>query len=150
MRKSILVCLAALALLSAAPRAALAKGAGDVQGREEVVARVKKAQAERRSVRVRFRKEFSWFKEEYTVTGKVGEVRENVFIFVPDDKDSAAAWKVTGKDAVRYEDVVSVRYPSKVKKFFRGVGLGAAGAGAFFVVMPMYGVLALLGELPSC
>lgn len=150
MRKSILVCLTALALLSAAPPAALANGAGDVQGREEVLARVKKAQAERRSVRVRFRKEFSWFKEEFTVTGKVGETRENVFVFVPDDKNSAAAWKATGEDVVRYEDVVSVRYPSKVKKFFKGVGIGAMGAGAVFVVMPVYGVLALLGELPSC
>jgi hypothetical protein len=150
MRKSILVSLAALALLSAAPRAALAKGAGDGQPREEVVARVKKAHAENRSVRVTFNKEFTWFKEEVTVTGRISEVREQGFTFVPDDKADAAAWKATGRGAVRYEEIVSVRYPSKVKKFFKGVGIGAMGAGAFFVVMPVYGVLALFGELPSC
>jgi hypothetical protein len=150
MRKTILSCLAALTLLSAAPRAARAKGAGDEQSREEVVARVQKAHAEKRSVRVTLRKELFWFKEEVTVTGRVGEAHEKGFVFVPDNKDDAAAWKATGRGAFSYEDVVSVRYPSKVKKFFKGVGIGAAGAGAFVVVMPVYGVLALLGELPPC
>jgi hypothetical protein len=151
MKKSILAGLAALALLSAAPRAAQAKGDGDVQPREEIVARVKKAQAERRRVRVRFKKEFAWFKEEVTLAGRVGEVREKGFTFEPDDKDSVAFLKGKGMvAAVLYDDVASVRYPSKVKKFFKGVGIGVMGAGAFFVVMPVYGVLALLGELPSC
>jgi hypothetical protein len=156
MRKSILVCLATLALLSAAsPRAALAKGAGDEQPREEVVARVKKAQAERRRVRVTLRKEFSWFKQEVTLTGRVGEVREKGFTFEPDDKDDVAFLKGKGMvAAVLYDDVASVHDHSKVKKFFKdlgkGAGIGAMGAGAFFIVMPVYGVLALLGELPSC
>jgi hypothetical protein len=150
MKKSILVCLAALALMLAAPAAALARGTGDEQPREEVVARVKKALANKRSVRVTFKKEASWFKQEYTVTGKVGEVREDVFLFVPDDKADAAALKATGMDSVRYEDIASVHYPSKIKKFFKGVGIGAMGAGAFFIVMPVYGIEALLGQLPEC
>jgi hypothetical protein len=155
MKKSILTCLAALALLTASSPAALAKGAGDEQRREEVVARVKKAQAERRHVQVKFKKEFAWFKEEVTLSGRVGEVREKGFTFEPDDKDDVAFLKGKGLvAAVLYDDVASVRYPSKVKKFFKdvgkGVGIGAMGVGAFFVVMPVYGVLALLGELPSC
>ncbi|HEX8147199.1 MAG TPA: hypothetical protein VF591_08475 [Pyrinomonadaceae bacterium] len=148
MKKSILAGLAALALLSAAPRAALA---GDGQRGDEVVARVKKAHAEGRRVRVKFKKEVFWFKEEITVTGRVGEVRERGFTFEPDDKGDAAFLKGKGLvAAVRYEDVASVHYPSKMKKFFKGVGIGAMGVGAFFVIMPTYGVLALLGELPSC
>ena len=151
MRKSILVCLAALALLAAAPRAALAKGDRGGQPREEVVARVRKAQAERRRVRVTFKKEFGWFKEEVTLTGRVGEARERGFTFEPDDRDDVAFLKGQGLvAAVLYDDVASVRYPSKMKKFLRGVGIGVLGAGAFFIVMPAYGVLALLGELPSC
>ena len=150
MKKGILTCLAALVLLATAPAAALARGAGDEQPRAEVVVRVKKALANKRSVRVTFKKEVNWFKQEYTVTGKVGEVREDVFLFVPDDKADAAAWRATSRDAVRYEDIASVRYPSKVKKFFKGVGIGAMGAGAFFIVMPVYGIEALFGQLPDC
>ncbi|MFL6256609.1 MAG: hypothetical protein ACJ74T_16510 [Pyrinomonadaceae bacterium] len=156
MKKSIVVCLTALALLSASsPAATLARGAGDAQLREEVVARVNKAHAENRRVQVKFKKEFAWFKEEVTLTGRVGEVREKGFTFEPDDKDYVAFLKGKGMvAAVLYDDVASVRYPSKVKKFFKdvgkGVGIGAMGVGAFFVVMPIYGVLALLGELPSC
>ncbi|HEX8720483.1 MAG TPA: hypothetical protein VF736_07635 [Pyrinomonadaceae bacterium] len=152
MSKAILTCLAALALLlSAAVRAGLAKGDGGGQPREEVVARVRKAQAERRRVRVTFKKEFSWFKEEVTLTGRVGEARERGFTFEPDDKDDVAFLKGKGMvAAVLYDDVASVRYPSKMKKFLRGVGIGAMGVGAFFIVMPVYAVEALLGELPSC
>lgn len=156
MRGSTFACLATLALLwAAAPSAALAKGGGKGQTREEVVARVKKAQAERRRVRVTLRKEFSWFKEEVTLTGRVGEVREKGFTFEPDDKDDVAFLKGKGMvAAVLYDDVTSVQYRSKVKEFFKdlgkGVGVGAMGVGAFFVVMPVYGVQALLGDLPSC
>src|SRR3954464_15502682 len=86
MKKSILTCLAALALLSAAAPVTFGKGAGDEQPREEVVARVKKARAENRSVRVTFHKEFTWVKEEFTETGRISEVSEQGFTFVPDDK----------------------------------------------------------------
>jgi hypothetical protein len=149
MRRSILTCLAALALLPAvAPSAALAQGGEE--GKQAklpdtgVVARLKRARAENRRVEVKF-------KNTVALTGRVGEVRERGFTFEPDNREDADALKGMGMvAAVLYEDVASVRYPSKLRKFFQGVRTGLVGTGAFFVVMPLYGVKALLGDLPSC
>jgi hypothetical protein len=46
--------------------------------------------------------------------------------------------------------VVGVQRPSKLRKFFKGLRTGVVGAGAFFIVMPIYGVQAMLGDLPEC
>jgi hypothetical protein len=144
MKKSILVCLAALALLSGAPSGALAKGGGDEHGREKVVAHLKKALAENRRVEVNL-------KNGVHLLGRVGEVREKGFTFEPDNKADADAMKGMGMvAAVLYEDVGSVRYPSKVRKFFKGIGIGFEIAGMAVAFVPVYGVLALLGELPEC
>ena len=144
MKRCILTCLAALALLSAAPRAAFAKGVGDEPRREEVLARLKKAQAEHRRVEIKFNNKVK-------LVGRVGELREKGFTFEPDNKADADALKgMHMVAAVLYEDVDAVQYPSKMKKFFKGVRTGFVGAGAFFVVMPVYGVQALLGNLPDC
>ena len=144
MKKSILACLAALALLSAAPGAALAKGGGDESVREKVVARLKKAQAENRRVEVHLKYGLS-------LRGRVGELRERGFTFEPDNKADVAALKELGLvAAVLYDDVDSVRYPSKVRKFFKGVGIGFTIAGMTVAFLPTYAVLAMLGELPSC
>lgn len=144
MRRTLISFLAALALLSAVPSAALAKGDKDERRREEVVARLKKARAENRRVIIRI-------KDSYHLTGRVGEIHERGFIFEPDDKDDADLLK--GLDMVAgifYEDVTGVQHPSKMRKFFKGVRTGVIGAGAFFIVMPIYGVQALRGELPPC
>jgi hypothetical protein len=83
--------------------------------------------------------------------GRVGEIREKGFTFEPDNKADADALKgMNMVAAVLYEDVASVQYPSKVRKFFKGLRMGAVGVGAFFIVMPIYGVQALLGNLPDC
>jgi len=149
MRRSILTCLAALALLSAvAPPAAPAQGVEEGKQASphdaEVVARVKEARGENRRVIIKF-------KNTVSLTGRVGELREKGFIFEPDNKDDAAVLK--GMDMVAgvpYEDVVAVERPSKMRKFFKGVGIGVKGVGAMFIVMPIYGVQALRGELPGC
>jgi hypothetical protein len=147
MRRSILTCLAALALLAmAAPSGALARG-GQAGGQvtlpdTEVVARLRDARTKNRRVEVKF-------KNTVTLTGRVGEVRERGFTFEADNRDDADVLKGMVA-AVLYDDVASVHYPSKLKKFFRGVRTGLVGTGAFFVVMPIYGVQALLGDLPSC
>lgn len=150
MKKSILVCLAALALLSAAPGAAFAQGGREARRKEEVVAHLKKARSENRRVIIHF-------KEGYDVTGRVGELRERGFTFEPDSKDDADILKgaaiLKGTEMVvgiLYEDVAGVQHPSKVRKFFKGLRTGAIGVGAFFVIMPVYGVQALLGNLPDC
>ena len=77
MKKHILTCLAALALLSAAAPAALAQGGADGARVEKVSARVKEARSEARRVTIKFR-------DGARVTGKVGEVRERGFTFEPD------------------------------------------------------------------
>lgn len=110
----------------------------------EVVARLQGARTKNRRVEVTF-------KNKVTLTGRIGELRERGFTFEPDNAGDADALK--GMDmvaAVLYEDVASVRHPSKMRKFFKGLRTGVVGAGAFFVVMPVYGVQALLGDLPQC
>ena len=149
MRKSILSCLAALALLSAvAPSAALAQGGEEGKQAKppgaEVVARVKDARAKNRRVTVKF-------KSDASVTGRVGELRERGFTFEPDGlgpelrRQNAAA-------LILYEDVASVRHPSKVKSFFKKAGYGLGLAGAFVVVAPLNGVTLLLfgSTIPGC
>jgi hypothetical protein len=142
--KSILTCLAALALLSAVRPAALAQGGREVARNAKLVARLEKARAENRRVEVKF-------KDGVNVLGRVGEVRERGFTIEPDNE--ADAYDLRGRGlvaAVLYEEVETVQYPSKVRKFFKGVGKGFAIAGMSVAFLPTYGVLALLGELPSC
>jgi hypothetical protein len=149
MRKSILACVAALALLSAvAPSAARAQGGGEGEqakhAHAEVVARVKNARAKNRRVTIKF-------KDGADVTGRVGEVRERGFTFEPDGlgpelrRQNAAA-------VILYENVASVRHPSQVKNFFKKVGYGVGLAGAFVVVAPLNGVTLLLfgSTIPGC
>ena len=144
MRTTILSCLAALTLLSAAPSAALARDGKDERRREEVLARLRKARAENRRVIIRL-------KEGYGLTGRVGEIYEKGFTFEPDNKDDAELLNGSNMVAgIFYENVMGVQHPSKMRKFFKGVRTGLVGAGAFFIVMPIYGVQALRGELPKC
>ena len=144
MRKAILSCLAALALLTAVPTATLAKDDKDEHRREEVLARLKKARAENRRVIIHL-------KRGYGLTGRGGEIYEKGFTFEPDNKNDAELLK--GSDMVAgifYDDVKGVEHPSKLRKFFKGVGIGLVGTGAFFIIMPVYAIQALRGDLPSC
>jgi len=143
MRKSILVCLAALVLLATAPGAALARGGADEAGREKkFIARLHKARAENRRVEVNL-------KNGVNLLGRVGEVRERGFTFEPDNQEDADALRgMNMVAAVLYDDVDSVRYPSKVRKLFKGFGKGFAIAGMAVAFLPAAGVLTLLGHPP--
>lgn len=144
MLKGILIGLATLALLSVVPGAALAQGGGAGARNEKLMARLQKARAENRRVEVKF-------KDGVQVLGRVGEVRERGFTIEPDNE--ADAYDLRGRGlvaAVFYEEVSTVQYPSKVRKFFKGVGKGFTIAGMSVAFLPTYAVLALLGDLPSC
>jgi hypothetical protein len=149
MKRHILTCLSALMLLTAAaPSGALAQS-GQEGGQvmlpdTKVVARVKDARTKNRRVTVKF-------KDGASVTGRVGELRERGFTFEPDGlgpelrRQNAAA-------VILYENVSSVRHPSKVRSFFKKVGYGVALGGAYAVVAPLNGVAILLGgsSIPGC
>jgi hypothetical protein len=142
MKKSILACVTALALLwTVAPSAARAQGDAGENRREEVAARVQDARAKNRRVTIKF-------KDGASVTGRVGEVRERGFTFEPDGSGP----ELRRQDAaalILYENVASVRHPSKVKSFFKKAGYGLGLAGAFVVVAPLYGAAFLLtGNVP--
>ena len=145
MKKRMLSCLAALALLSAATvRPARAGGRQNIPPAGETAARLQKARAENRRVTIRF-------KNGASATGRVGEVRERGFTLEPDSADDALVLK--GENAVAavlYEDVAAVQYPSKTRKFFKRVRFGFMAAAALVIVPPIYGVEALLGRLPEC
>lgn len=148
MKKSIITCLTVLALLWAAPAPSLARGGQEGERLTprgaEVLARLRGARAKGRRVTVKF-------KDGADVTGRVGELRERGFTFEPDGlgpelrRQNAAA-------VILYENVASVRHPSKVKGFFKKVGYGLGLAGAFAVVAPLNGVAILLGgsSIPGC
>jgi hypothetical protein len=149
MKKSILVCLTALVLLAtAAPSGGLAQsGQGDVRvvpPDAKVVARVKDARTKNRRVTINFR-------DGASVTGRVGEVREQGFTFEPDGL-SAELKRQNAAAVILFDDVDSVQHPSKVRSFFKKVGYGLALGGAYAVVAPMNGVTLLLfgSTIPGC
>jgi len=147
MRKGILVCLAALALLSATS-AAHAQGGregGRVTPHEaKVAARLKEARDKGRRVTINFR-------EGGSVTGRVGELRERGLTFEPDGL-SPELRRLNRTAVILYEDVDSVQYPSKVRSFFKKVGYGLAVGGAYAVVAPLNGATLLLfgSTIPGC
>ena len=147
--KGTLSCLAALVLLAtAAPSGALARGGQEGGGvappDTKIVARVKKARDTNRRVTVKF-------KDGAGVTGRVGEMRERGFTFEPDGL-SPELRRQNAAAVIPYEDVASVRHPSKVRSFFKKVGYGAALGGAYAIVGPMNGVTLLLfgSTIPGC
>ena len=147
--RSFLTGLAALVLLAAAaPSGALARG-GQEGGRvtppdTKIVARVKDARDKHRRVTVKL-------KDGASVTGRVGEMRERGFTFEPDGLSPELRRQNTAA-VILYEDVASVRHPSKVRSFFKKVGYGVALGGAYAVVGPMNGVTLLLfgSTIPGC
>jgi hypothetical protein len=145
MKKSILTCLAALALLSAAaPSAALGQSGRDARRKEEVITHLTKARSENRRVIIRF-------KDGADVTGRVGELRERGFSFEPDGL-SPELRRLNAAAVILYENVASVQHPSKVRSFFKKVGYGLELAGAYAVVAPLDGVTLLLfgSTIPGC
>jgi hypothetical protein len=145
MRKNILVCVAVLALLSAAsPTASLAQGGAGESRRAEVLARLQDAKAKARRVEIKF-------KSGALIVGKVGELRERGFTFEPDGL-SEELRRQNAAAVILYEELSSVQYPSKVRRFFKKVGYGLAVGGAYALIMPLNGVAILLGgsSIPGC
>jgi hypothetical protein len=147
--KSIIICLAALVLpAAAAPSGAMARGGQESGGvtspDTKIVARVKDARDKNRRVTVKL-------KDGASVTGRVGEMRERGFTFEPDGL-SPELRRQNASAVILYEDVASVRHPSKVRSFFKKVGYGVALGGAYAVVAPINGVAILLGgsSIPGC
>jgi hypothetical protein len=146
MRRTILSCLAAFAILTAAVPGRAA--AGDNSRRQltpdEVAALVKSAKEKGRRVTVRF-------KNGSRFSGTVDEVRERGFTVIP--YNFAARMSLKSQDAaaaVLYEDVASVEREPKVKRFFRKVGEGFALGGLTVVILPVFMVAAVLGKVPDC
>lgn len=145
MRRTILFCLAALVILTAAaPGRAAVDNSRRQLTPDEVAAQVKNAKEKGRHVTVRF-------KNGTRVNGTVDEVRERGFTIIPYNfaarmslkKENAAA-------AIFYDDVASVEREPKVKRFFRKMGEGFALGGLAVTILPVYMVAALLGRAPSC
>ncbi len=140
-----MTCLTALALLWAAPRAALAQsGGGDEAGRAKVVTRLKKARAENRRVTINF-------KSGAHITGRVGELRAQGLTFEPDGL-SPELKRLNSAAIILYEDVGSVQSPSKVRSLFKKVGYGLGMAGGYAVITTLSAPALLLGGsmIPGC
>jgi hypothetical protein len=145
MRRTILSCLAALVILTAA---APGLAAGDNSRRQltpdEVASLVKSAKEKGRRVTVRF-------KNGSRFSGTVDEVRERGFTVIPYNFAARMSLKSQGAAAaILYEDVASVEREPKVKHFFRKMGEGFALGGLTVVILPVYMVAIVLGKAPSC
>ena len=145
MRRTILSCLAALVILTAAaPGLAAGEGSRRQLTPDEVAALVKSARDKGRRVTVRL-------KNGERVSGTVDEVRERGFTIVPYNFAARLSLKrANAAAAVLYEDVASVEREPKVKRFFRKVGEGFALGGLGVIILPVYMVAAVLGKAPSC
>ena len=151
-RKAILPLI--MAALLTTPLTASASGKR-TQTTEEVKARAAEAQAKGKKVVVKLRAgtkvlsgrkaEPFEFIESASLSGRVKEVRENDFT-LSDTSDGKG--EVTA--VISYADVLSIKHPSGFEKALRAVGKYSLGGAAAVVILPLYGVLALMGQLPSC
>jgi hypothetical protein len=145
MRRTILSCLTALLILTAAaPGLAAVDNSRRQLTPDEVAAQVKSAKEKGRHVTVRF-------KNGARINGTVDEVRERGFTIVPYNFAARMSLKrENAAAAIFYEDVASVEREPKVKRFFRKVGEGFALGGLAVTILPVYMVAAILGKAPSC
>jgi hypothetical protein len=145
MRRTILSCLAALAILTAAvPGLAAGEGSRRQLTPDEVAALVKSVRDKGRQVTIRL-------KNGARVNGTVDEVRERGFTIIPYNFAARMSLKrENAAAAIFYDDVASVEREPKVKRFFRKVGEGFALGGLTVTILPVFMVAAVLGKLPSC
>lgn len=80
-----------------------------------------------------------------SLSGRIKELRDKDFTF-SDSSDRMG--DVT--TVISYTDVVSIKRPSGFEKALKSVGRYSLGVVAIPVVLPLYGLLALIGELPAC
>ncbi|MFL6228021.1 MAG: hypothetical protein ACJ741_04485 [Pyrinomonadaceae bacterium] len=152
MKRRLIACLVATAVLSAAaPAGVAAQGEPKV---EEVKARAAKAQAEGKTVVVKLRegakvfvggKEVPYhFKRGESFDGRIREARDKDFTLVESDGRTEIA------TVISYDDVLSVEHPPRFKRALKVVGRTSLGVTLLPVLLPLYGILALTGQLPSC
>jgi hypothetical protein len=152
MKRRLISCLLAAAFLAAAsPEGAAAQGGTKP---EEVKARAAEAQSEGKVVVVKLRaggrvlvgkKELPYeIRRGDSFGGRIREVREKDFTLVESDGRTEIA------SVISYDDVLSVYHPSRFKKALKIVGRTSLGVSLMPVLLPLYGILALTGQLPSC
>ena len=144
--------MAAAVLLATSAGSAAAQ---DTAAAEAVKARAADAQAKGREVVVKVRpgtkilvgeKELTFeFLKSASLAGRIKETREKDFTLAEPNGRAGEIMAV-----ISYDDVLSVKHPSGFKKALRSVGRYSLGGAAVPVFLPLYGIMALLGRLPSC
>lgn len=122
---------------------------------DEVKARAAEAQTKGKEVVVKVRsgarillgsKAFPFdFIRSTSLSGRVTEIREKDFTF---SSTSARTGEVTA--VINYADVLSIKHPSGFAKALKSVGKYSLLGAALPAILPLYGVLALMGRLPKC
>jgi hypothetical protein len=138
MKRKLISWLMALAVLSATPCLASGKDKQDSIALDKIKARVVKAQTKTSRVTVKL-------KNGETIKGQVEDVTEQGFT-IRGQGATGAAFTMT----VDYSSVAAVKGQSAWSRAFKNIGeyslLGAVGV----ALLPLYGVLALTGRMPSC
>jgi hypothetical protein len=80
-----------------------------------------------------------------SLSGRVKEMREKDFTF---SSTSSRTGEVTA--VISYADVLSIKHPSGFAKALKNVSKYSLMGMAIPAILPLYGVLALLGRLPKC
>lgn len=153
MRRKVIATLVLTALLSSPLTAGAA--ANDARRAEEIRARAAEARAKGREVVVHLRagarilvgkKELPFESARaYGLSGKIREVREKDFVLAEPDGRSGEIASV-----ISFDDVTGVEHPSRFKKVLGGIGRVSLGVAVAPVILPLIGVLALIGQLPEC
>jgi hypothetical protein len=92
------------------------------------------------------KKEFPFeFTDSARLSGKVTEWREKDFTFA---ESGSRKGEVTA--VISYADVLSIKRLSGFDKILKNVGKVSLGIMAIPVILPLYGILAMLGQLPEC
>ena len=92
------------------------------------------------------KKEFPFeFASSASLSGKVIEWRENDFTFA---ETGGRNGQVTA--VISYADVSRIKHLSGFDKILKNVGKVSLGVMAIPVVLPLYGIMAMLGRLPGC
>lgn len=121
---------------------------------EEVKIRAAEYQSKGKEVVVRVRagakilvgkKEFPFaFSENANLSGRVKELRDKDFVLA----EKGGHTEITA--VISYDDVLNIKHLSGFEKTFKGVGRISLGLIAIPVVLPLYGIMAMLGRLPEC
>jgi hypothetical protein len=85
------------------------------------------------------------FSRNESLGGKIKEMREKDFTLI-----SGKSGQDEFAMVISYDDVLSIRHRSAFEKVLRGVGRFSLGVAGGAIVIPVYGILALLAREPEC